>query len=339
MPERFTSRRSVTIAATLTIAGLLSAGCSHNGATTVADPTASIPAAATPASRPAQETFATPQAAVDALVGASRGGDSGAMVRLLGPDAQDVVYSGDPVADQNGQQWFVQSYDANHDLVANSDSSEILELGDAHWPMPIPIVRGTDGTWRFDTAAGRDEILNRRIGRNELAAIQVCHAIVDAQQEYAMADPDHDGVPAYAERFSSHAGKKDGLFWPAANGEGPSPLGSLFADAADDGYSTTQTAIGPRRPYHGYFYRILKEQGPGAAGGARDYRVDGHMIGGFGVVAWPADYGNSGVMTFIANQEGVIYQRNFGDQTESIARSMKAFDPTPDWTRSEPAAK
>jgi len=309
----------------LTLAALVT-GCTHSAGHADAPSPTTKPAVWT------QQTFASPDEAATALADAARAHDTAALARMLGPEGQDLVYSGDPVADQHNRDWLVQAYDEHHDLSPNGDGSQTLELGDSLWPMPIPLVRTDDGRWRFDTTAGRDEILNRRIGKNELAAIQVCHAIVDAQQEFAMADPDHDGVPAYAERFASHPGKKDGLYWPAAANEHPSPLGQLFADAADDGYgSTTQSAIGPRRPYHGYYYRMLKAQGPGAPDGARDYRVDGHMIGGFGVVAWPADYGNSGVMTFIVNQDGVIYQRNFGDNTSSIVRAMSTFDPS-GWT-------
>jgi len=311
--------------AALTLTALV-AGCTHSGEHATAP---SVPVA--PAEQ-AQQTFPTPDAASAALVDASRSDDTVALARILGPGGPELVSSGDPVADRNNRSWFVQAYDQHYDLAPNGDGSETLELGDSRWPMPIPLVKTNDGAWRFDTTAGHDEILNRRIGKNELAAIQVCRAIVDAQQEYAMTDPDHDGIPAYAERFASHPGKKDGLYWPAAANEPRSPLGQLFATAADDGYgSTTQSAIGPRRPYHGYFYRMLKSQGPGAPDGARDYRVDGHLIGGFAAVAWPAKYGDSGVMTFIVNQDGVIYQRNFGDNTDSIARAMSEYDPN-GWT-------
>jgi hypothetical protein len=201
--------------------------------------------------------------------------------------------------------------------------------------MPIPLVKDdTSNKWKFDTDAGKDELISRRIGRNELDVIQVCKAICDAQREYAQRDPNNDGIPEYATKFISDPGTKNGLYWETAEGERPSPLGAFAADAAEEGYST-RPSDGQPRPYHGYYYRILTAQGPNAPGGAMDYYVNGKLIGGFAVVAWPADYASSGLTTFITNYTGEVYQQDLGDDTDKIARAMTTYDPGPGWTKSE----
>jgi hypothetical protein len=276
------------------------------------------------------KSFNSPEAGVEALVGALRPYDESRAVAVLGPEADDVLVSGDPVADENTREAFLAAYDRRHRIVTEDDGSATLLVGDDDWPMPIPLVR-SGGTWRFDTASGKDEILNRRIGNNELSTIEVCRAIVDAQQEYADADPTHSGSRAYAPKFLSDPGARNGLFWETREGEPPSPLGELVAEAVVEGYPLPTSADRTPQPYHGYYYKMLTAQGPSAPGGARSYVERGHLTGGFGVVAWPADYLNSGVMTFMVNQDGVVYQRDLGPDTALIAGSMTAFDPDASW--------
>ena len=285
-----------------------------------------------------QRTFDTPDLAVKDLVDALRTNDHKELENIFGPNEGDLLSSGDPVADQNSIERFLTAYDAKHELVKDKEGDMTLVVGDNDFPLPIPLVKDIDKDgkeiWYFDTDAGKDEIINRRIGRNELDTIQTCLAICDAQREYAMNDPDHDGVPAYAQKFMSDPGKKNGLYWQTKDDEPDSPLGSLVADAQEQGY----VASGKRQPYHGYYFRMLKSQGPNAKGGARDYVVGKEMLGGFATVAYPADYGSSGIMTFIINQDGVLYQRDLGDDTEKLAESMSAFDPGPEWKKVEATA-
>ena len=283
-----------------------------------------------------QSTFNSPDAAASALVEAMRAGDTDQIRQILGPDSDNLIWSGDPVADQQARQRFVAAYDKKHQIAINNDGSATLMVGDNDWPTPIPIVKSDQSpTWSFNTAAGKDEIINRRIGHNELTVIQVCKAIVDAQQEYAHRDPDNDGIPEYARKFISDPGTKDGLYWETAEGEQPSPLGALVAEAEANGYSTQPPAEGEPHPFHGYLYRIITAQGPNAPGGAMDYVINGKLIGGFAVVAWPADYGNSGIMTFIVNYSGDVYQSDLGPDTDKIARAMTAYDPGPDWKKAQ----
>ena len=281
-------------------------------------------------------TFKSPDAAVDSLVSALRAGDTKALDGIFGKDGKAIVSSGDAVADRNGYGQFIEAYDAKHQLAPAADGEMTLTIGQGDWPFPVPIVKADKG-WQFDTAAGKDEILNRRIGRNELSTIQVCLAIVDAQHEYARLDPTGQGLPVYARRIISEPGKKDGLYWPTPEGAAPSPLGPLVARAADEGYTAGRDKSGQPAPYHGYRYRLLTAQGPHARGGATDYVIAGRLIGGFGVVAYPAEYGSSGIMSFIVNHEGVVYQRDLGPDTEQVAKSMKAFDPGDGWAACEPA--
>jgi hypothetical protein len=281
-----------------------------------------------------QATFTSADQAVDSLVAAARSGDAGQLAKVLGPESNEIISSGDAVADKNLLDNFLKAYDEKHQLVAGKDGAMTLEVGKSDWPMPIPIVQ-EDGKWRFDTAAGKEEILNRRIGRNELSAIQSCLAVMDAQREYITMDRNADGLREYAGRFISEPGKKNGLYWPTEANEPPSPLGPLAAAAAEEGYKPGQSAGTTARAFHGYRFRILTSQGANAPGGAMDYTANGRLIGGFALVAWPADYGNSGIMTFIMSHEGVVYQRDLGDDTDKTVASITTYDPTPDWKKVE----
>jgi Protein of unknown function (DUF2950) len=274
----------------------------------------------------AQQRFKSPDDAVAALVNAAKGTDRAAVMRLLGPGSSEIVSSGDAVADATARKRVLEAYDSRHQVVMEGADKAVLVIGNEDWPFPIPLVR-KDGSWRFDTAAGRQEILFRRIGRNELSAIQACLAYVDAQQEYAEKGVAGNGV--YAQRIVSQPGKKDGLYWPAQEREDESPLGELAADAATEGYRFGQQRI----PYHGYYYRVLTRQGASAPGGALDYVVRGRMIGGYALVAYPAEYGNSGVMTFVVNHRGTVFEKDLGPNTTRITGGMTAFNPDTTWQR------
>lgn len=294
---------------------------------------AAFPLACTPHKQDAaaeqveQRTFDTPNQAMDALVMALRNWTPDQFKALLGAEGEEELGSGDAIADRNMAKRFLKLYDEKHNLVNEGDGKMILVVGNDDWPMPIPLVKEND-RWRFDGEAGKEEIVNRRIGRNELDVIEVCRAIVDAQNDYALANPNGSPVNEYARKFLSDPGKKNGLYWPTAEGETPSPLGPFVAEAVEEGYSAASAKPGDGpRPYHGYCYRMLTSQGAGAKGGAMDYIINGRMIGGFAAVAYPADYGNSGVMTFIVNQDGVVYQKDLGDDTEKLAKAMESFDP------------
>jgi DUF2950 family protein len=276
-----------------------------------------------------QKTFASPEEAADALVAAARAGKTGELEAILGPASRKLVFSGDPVADREGREKFVSDYEQKHGIDRQTDTVAVVLISADEWPFPIPIVKQGD-TWSFDTKAGADEILNRRIGRNELNAIQVCGAIVDAQREYANEDHTGKGYLEYAQRFLSSPGKRDGLYWPTATADDESPIGPLVASARAEGYAPG-THHGRRTPYHGYYYKILTRQDKDAPGGAYNYIVNGHMIGGFALVAFPATYGDSGVMTFIVNQDGVVYEKNLGPDTKDIAGRMTAFNPDSSW--------
>jgi hypothetical protein len=274
----------------------------------------------------AQQKFGSPDEAVTALVAAARANNDREVVRILGD--RELVFSGDPVADGQRRQAFLLAFDARHQLNKQGDSKAELVIGPNDWPFPIPLVQ-RDGSWWFDTASGREEILYRRIGRNELAAIQVALAYVDAQNDYAAMNPTGGKVDSYAQRFFSTPGKKDGLYWPSAANEPRSPLGEAAVLATAEGYRFGEGQI----PYHGYYYRILKAQGPNAPGGAVNYVVNGNMIGGFALVAYPAEYGNSGVMTFLVNNAGVVFQKDLGPRTSRIASRMTAFNPDHTWRK------
>jgi Protein of unknown function (DUF2950) len=276
----------------------------------------------------AQQAFKTPDEAASALVKAAKAGDMKALVAVLGPDGEDIVSSGDEVADQATREKFVAAYDAKNRINMECDNKAVMVIGPEDFPLPIPILR-KDGMWRFDTAAGRDEILFRRIGKNELDAIQASLAYVDAQNEYAEKDRTGAGINTYAQRIISQPGKKDGLYWPTSQGEEESPLGDLVAQATAQGYRVG----GGRTPYHGYYFKILTKQGPAAPGGELDYVVNGKMIGGFALVAYPAEYRNSGVMTFIVSHAGDVYQKDLGPNTTKLAERMTSFNPDSTWQK------
>ena len=277
----------------------------------------------------AQEKYATPDAAAAALINSARSGDEKAALVVLGLSGGDIVSSGDKVSDDRARARFVSAYDAKHEIKMEGDDKATLIIGDKNYPFPIPLVRKAD-KWSFDSEAGRIEILARRIGHNELDTIQTTLAYVDAQDEYASKDRTGEGVGVYAQRFISEPDKKDGLYWPTTQGEEESPLGELFAQATHEGY-----VAGKHAPYHGYYYKILMRQGPNATGGAVDYIVNGKMIGGFELVAYPDEYRNSGVMTFIVNYRGEIFEKDLGPDTVNIAQNITSFDPDPSWKKVE----
>jgi hypothetical protein len=280
-----------------------------------------------------QELFGSPEEAVKALVSALKANDTKKLLAIFGPHGKPLISSGDEVADQAGRERFAKAYDEMNQLEKKDDSRVILHVGSEDWPFPVPIMK-QGNSWYFNTSEGKDEVLNRRIGRNELNAMQVCLAVVDAQKDYASEDRDGDGVLEYAGKFLSDPGKKNGLYWPVVEGEKPSPLGPLAAKASGEGYAK-KTGKSRPVPYHGYYYRILTAQGKNAPGGVRDFLVKGKMIGGFAVVAYPAEYGNSGVMSFMVNQDGVVYEKNMGSKTAQTVRAMKTFDPDETWKRVE----
>jgi hypothetical protein len=275
----------------------------------------------------AQESFKSPDEAASALATAVKSGMKQDILKVLGADGEDIISSGDDVADADTRGKFVAAYDAKHSLKVDGKKASLI-IGADDFPFPIPLVHAKSG-WEFDTDEGRREILYRRIGRNELDAIQTCLAFVDAEDDYSDKDRG-EGIGVYAQRIVSSPGKKDGLYWPSDNND--SPLGPLAADASAEGYK----AGSEPKPYHGYYYRILTQQGASAPGGALNYVVKGKMIGGFALVAYPADYGNSGVMSFIVNHAGTVYQKDLGEDTEARVKSMTSFDPDKSWTKVEP---
>ena len=286
-----------------------------------------VTAAAHAAGAP-QRTFATPEEAASALVQAVKAHDRAQTFAVLG-DVADWISSGDMVADRAAADQFVTDYDAKHAIVRDGDKAT-LTIGADGFPFAFPLAKSGDA-WHFDTAAGKEELLNRRIGGNELDAIKVLQAIADAEHDYAAEPRKGDGVVQYATKFASSPGRRDGLYWPTKAGDPPSPLGALVADAAGEGYKKGEKS--PPTPYHGYFYRMLKGQGKNAESGAFDYIVRGREIAGFAVVAYPARYGNSGIMTFIINQDGKVYQSDLGPDTREKASRMQRFDPGPGWTQ------
>jgi hypothetical protein len=276
----------------------------------------------------AQQSFQSPEDAASALVAAAKSGVTNDLLKVLGNSAADIIESGDMVADNETRQRFVAAYEAKHSISMQANKKAILMLGNDDFPFPIPLYHTRTG-WEFDTSEGRIEILYRRIGRNELDTIQTCLAFVDAENEYA--DKDRGAGPGvYAQRIVSSAGKKDGLYWPPDGDQ--SPLGELAGEASAEGY---KVGSGEPQPYHGYYYLILTKQGPNAPGGEIDYVVNGKMIGGFALVAYPAEYGNSGVMTFVVNHKGTVYQKDLGELTGILAKRMKSFDPDQTWKKVE----
>lgn len=278
-----------------------------------------------------QRTFKSPDEAVKALIESVRAKDTKELLAIFGSSGKEIIFSGDEVADREIGERFMKAYEESNKVVSENESRMILHVGKEDYPFPIPIVKKGE-LWIFDTKAGKEEILNRRIGRNELSAIQVCLGYVDAQREYALKVREGDASPKYAQKFPSTKGKRDGLYWEAKEGEEQSPMGPFFANAIKEGYtSKSDKPI----PYHGYYYKILKAQGKNAPDGEYDYVVRGKMIGGFALVAYPAKYGSSGVKTFIVNHDGVVFEKDLGKATEKLAGVIKKFDPDKTWKRVE----
>jgi hypothetical protein len=281
------------------------------------------------ARQPQERRFATPEEAVAALIASAKAGDLDEVLALFGPEGKELVASSDPETARKNRDVFEVATSERWRLADLRPDAKELIVGNEDWPFPVPIVKDAGG-WRFDTAAGKEEILARRIGRNELAVIGTCHAYVTAQRLFAKNG--HDGKPAglYAVAFRSDPGKQNGLYWPAAKGAKRSPLGDLVAEAATDGRGLEENR--PPAPFHGYLFRILTAQGSKVPGGAKSYVVNGNLSGGFALVAWPAQYDASGVMTFVINQSGVVWQKDLGPETAKTVAAMKAYDPDASWT-------
>jgi hypothetical protein len=279
------------------------------------------------------QNFDTPEAAVAALVEAAAAESERPLLGVLGKDAKSLVDSGDAVADKNARENFLSMYKVSNSLDKSVPDALTLEVGADKWPFPIPLV-SEGGKWHWDSPTGVDELINRRVGANELDTIQSCLAYVDAQREYYMRNAENAPLLHYAGRLISTDGKKDGLYWPAGVNEEESPLGEGFAAARAEGY-LSQGGSMKGVPFHGYIYRMLTKQGPNAQGGAYDYLVNGQLLGGFGVVAFPAEYGNSGVMTFMVNHDGVVYSKDLGPESAKLAMAIDAFDPGSDWKKEE----
>jgi hypothetical protein len=280
--------------------------------------------------------FDTPEQAVQAFVAALEKNDIARLSTLLGADSAALFDSGDAVQDAGDRAEFLTAYAAKNALTDDGTDRKILVVGDQDWPLPIPVVK-RDGKWVLDGEAGIDELIYRRVGANELGAIDVCRGFVAAQVEYASEGRDGDPPGIYALKLVSDEGLQNGLYWPTADDEPPSPAGPFVAAAAAEGYRKAEGDA--RNPYHGYYYRMLYSQGPNASGGAREYFKDGLLTEGFALIAWPADYGSSGVMTFIVNQDGVVFQKDLGEDTASAVEAIQAFDPDSSWTAIVPPAE
>ena len=314
----------------ITAGGILlgAAGCG-NTATPPPLTSAQTPEQAPGAPGVGQPLFASDSEAMDALLGAVKAQDHDKVHEILGPAWKELV-SGDKVEDGNAFKEFAAHAAEHTELQKKDATTSIINVGKDSWPFPIPIAQTADGKWFFDTEAGKAEILNRRIGGNELDTIQVCRDYVQAQREYASKDRDGSGVLKYAQRILSTSGKMDGLYWSVNPGQEPSPFGPLMGQAAMEGYE--QTTGHPHEPYHGYHFRVLKQQGPAAPGGQYNYVINGNMIAGFALVAFPADYGSSGIMTFIVSHQGKVFQKDLGPDTSEIAKKMIEYNPDSSWT-------
>ena len=310
-----------TIAVASTVLMLASCAKPEQSATTQA-------AAQSATQASAQVSFATPEEAVSALIAAGEKQDTQALQNLLGPGTEDLLSSGDPIADKKAREAFLTRYHAYNELVAGSPNQLVLLAGEDRWPLPIPLVHRGE-RWSWDGAAGARELVVRRIGANELHTIAVMHGFVAAEKDYAAAGHDGGAAGAYAQKLRSTPGKQDGLYWEVAAGQPQSPAGPLLAAANSEGYAVKG---GGGSPYHGYLFRILTSQGPDANGGARDHLVKGKLTGGFALLAYPAAYGVSGVMTFMVNQDGVVWQRDLGKDTATAAAAITQFNPDNNWT-------
>jgi len=277
-----------------------------------------------------QSTYASPEEAAKALADAMRSEESKQIWRVLGPGSSKLIRSGDPVQDDQAREAFVAAYDKSVKFERSGDDKATLLVGPDDFPFPYPLVM-KNGRWQFDAKQGDEQVIDRRIGRNELSAINVCLAYVDAQREYAALDRSGNGLLEYAQKLTSSPGKHDGLYWETKDDEPPSPLGPLTASARSQGYG----GPGAGTPYHGYYYKILTGQGKDAPGGPYDYIINGKMIGGFGLVAYPARWGSSGIMSFICNHEGVVYEKNLGKDTQAVVSKMSLFNPDPTWSKSK----
>jgi len=295
--------------------------------TAYAQATISSGAHATAKAKAAQRTFATPEQAAAALADALRSDDREQIHSVLGPGSGKVIHSGDAVQDAAGRKRFLEAYATSVKIEPAGEAKVTLLIGSENFPFPFPLLKTASG-WKFDAKAGADEVLNRRIGKNERSAIQVCLAYVDAQREYATKDRDKDGLLEYAQKLLSAPGQRDGLYWETEEGKAASPLGPLSTSAKDQGYDNFE-------PYHGYYYRILTEQGKDAPGGAYSYIVRGKMIGGFALVAYPARWGASGVMTFVCNYKGIVHEKNLGKRTAAIAERMTRYNPDASWKKTD----
>jgi hypothetical protein len=273
--------------------------------------------------------FATPDDAVRALIDAAKAGNVDELRAIFGPDSEELIESTDPATARANREVFTVAVAEQWHVVDDRPNRKALVIGNEQWPFPVPLVKDASG-WRFDTAAGKEEILARRIGRNELTAIETCRAYVTAQQRYAQAGHDGKAAGVYAQTFRSDVGKENGLYWPAARGQKRSPLGDLVAQAAEEGRPLGANG-GQPTPFHGYFFRILTAQGSVAPGGAKSYVVNGEMSGGFALVAWPAQYKATGIMTFVVNQDGTVSEKDLGPATDVAARKMTAYNPDASW--------
>jgi len=277
-----------------------------------------------------QKSFASPEDALKSIVKAARNNDTKAMAAILGPGSKEIISSGDPVTDKSDRELFIKRYDEKIVIEGAETGRAVFSIGNDDYPHPIPLIK-KGNVWLFDTKAGKEELLNRRIGRNELEVIEILRAYVDAQREYYATDWDGDNSTEFAQKIKSTPGKKDGLYWAAKEGEKLSPLGPLAAKAASEGYKKGSA----KKALHGYYFKILKAQGKDAEGGAFNYLVNGKMLLGYAMVAYPAQFGSSGIMTFIVNQSGTVYQKNLGKSSGKVAAAMKIFNPDTSWTKVE----
>jgi hypothetical protein len=317
-------------------AAFLGLGCiPAAGQSTELPPAASrhTPASHRSAKVPAgQQTFSSAAEASQALIAALQNDDQQSLLKVLGPGAEEILSSGDQTEDKDNREQFVQKFQQMHRLITEPDGTTTLYIGAENWPTPIPLVH-TGNTWHFDTAVGKQEILYRRVGNNELTVIQVCHELVDAEKEYDAQPHDGDSEKQYAQKILSDSGKQNGLYWKVASGEANSPLGPLVASAEREGYA--ENGDQKSQPFHGYYFRILKSQQANTHGGAQSYIVGGKMTMGFAFLAYPAEYRSSGVMTFLVDQNGVVYEKDLGRRTAEITKSIVGYDRNPTWRKAD----